>query len=390
MAPGRVTFLVPLPGSLAMLPEDSSRLAFWTIGATLGAVVAYVVYRFVGTFVFGLFIYYVTRPVYRRVRRRVGPPSLAAAGSLFLLTLPGVLLGIYAAAIGFKELNQFLGGQEVGPMATYLEPYVDVSQVVREPAQLLGGDGVGIAQQFLAEASTVAGALFTLAIHLFLMFAIAFYLLRDDHKLARWFRIRFSDGRGVVEEYVRAVDQDLHSIFFGNILNAVITGTIGAITYSILDMFAPVGMAVPYAALLGLLTGAASLIPVVGMKLVYVPVSAYLFAVPVLDGLEGVFWFPVTFAVVSLVVVDTIPDLVLRPYVSGRNLHVGMVMVTYILGPLMFGWYGLFLAPLLLVLVVHFGRIVLPELLSGQAIKPYAVDPSYLTDDAVPTGEDGE
>ncbi|MEF8757206.1 MAG: AI-2E family transporter, partial [Halobacteriales archaeon] len=73
-----------------MLPEDSSRLAFWTIGAVLGAVVAYVVYRFVGTFVFGLFIYYVTRPVYRRVRRRVGPPSLAAAGSLFLLTLPGV------------------------------------------------------------------------------------------------------------------------------------------------------------------------------------------------------------------------------------------------------------------------------------------------------------
>jgi len=47
----------------------------------------------------------------------------------------------------------------------------------------------------------------------------------------------------------------------------------------------------------------------------------------------GTYWFPTTFAVVSFVVVDTIPDLVLRPYVSGRTLHVRMVMLAYIVGP---------------------------------------------------------
>jgi predicted PurR-regulated permease PerM len=41
----------------------------------------------------------------------------------------------------------------------------------------------------------------------------------------------------------------------------------------------------------------------------------------------------------------------------------GMVMFSYIFGPLLFGWYGLFLGPLLLVLVVGFSRTVLPAAL---------------------------
>jgi predicted PurR-regulated permease PerM len=208
------------------------------------------------------------------------------------------------------------------------------------------------------------------------MIAIAFYLLRDDHRLSRFVRRQFSDEGGVVEAYGRAVDRDFNSIFFGNILNALLTGTIGAAAYNTMNLFAP-GVVIPYPTLVGLLTGAASLIPIVGMKLVYFPISAYL-------GLEtalaspALLWFPMLFFAVSLVVVDTIPDLVLRPYVSGRNLHIGLVMLAYIFGPLLFGWYGIFLGPMVLVLVVHFVRIVLPELVAGEPIRPWAVDPTYL------------
>jgi len=59
------------------------------------------------------------------------------------------------------------------------------------------------------------------------------------------------------------------------------------------------------------------------MKLVYVPAAIYLFAVTLANGDGTVLWFPTAFALVSFVIVDTIPDLVLRPYVSGRNRHVG-------------------------------------------------------------------
>jgi hypothetical protein len=57
-------------------------------------------------------------------------------------------------------------------------------------------------------------------------------------------------------------------------------------------------------------------------------------------------------------------------------------MLAYTLGPLLFGWYGVFLMPMLLVLVFEFARIVLPELLDGERIRPFAVDPGYRDADA--------
>jgi hypothetical protein len=173
------------------------------------------------------------------------------------------------------------------------------------------------------------------------------------------------------------VDRDFSHIFFGNLLNALLTAIIGAISYGLLSLVTPPGMRLPYPTLLGLLSGIASLVPVVGIKLVYVPVAAYLGYLSI--GQPVLLWFPILFVVVSFFVVDVIPDLVLRPYVSGRGLHLGMVMLAYVFGPLLFGWYGIFLGPMLLVLLVHFTALVLPELLAGTPIEPDQVGDSILT-----------
>jgi predicted PurR-regulated permease PerM len=357
---------------------DRSRLAFWVFGLALAGGVAYVLYRFVGTFVLALFVYYSTRPIYRRVHRQVGQASLAAAGSLLLIATPALALLGYTVAVAINELDRFVETSDLGPLGAAVEPYLDVSAVVQDPEALVTESSAAVLQESLGQATAFLGFFGIMALHLFLMLAIAFYLLRDGHRMRRWVGTRFTDGGGVFDAYLQAVDRDLHSVFFGNILNAVITGVLGVLVYSLLDAAAPAGTGVPYAALLGLLAGVASLIPVVGMKLVYVPVGVYLFAAPLLAGEPGLTWFPVAFVVVSLIVVDTIPDLVLRPYVSGRSLHVGMVMIAYVIGPLLFGWYGIFLAPLLLVVIVHFARIVLPELVVGEEMRPYAVDPGVV------------
>jgi predicted PurR-regulated permease PerM len=370
--------------------EDRGRLAWWGFGFALGAAVLYIFYRFVGTFVFGVFLYYATRPVYKRVRYRIERRSLAAAASLTLFLLPSLLLASYTLAIAYGELQKFAG--QAGELArsgefdeyeSLIEPYVAASQLITQPEELLAGGGVDVVGDIVLTSITYLGTLAIFALHLFVIVAIAFYLLRDDQRLVKWFTTRFADDRGVLDEYLTVVDKDFNNIFFGNILNAVLTGTIGAIVYTLLNLMSPAGSGIPYAALVGLLTGTASLVPVVGMKLVYVPVAIYLFALPVLNQQPETTWFPITFAAVSFVVVDTIPDLVLRPYVSGRSLHIGALMLAYILGPLLFGWYGLFLAPMLLVLVVHFVRIVMPELIGGEPLKPYAVDPTYLAGDVV-------
>jgi len=264
-------------------------------------------------------------------------------------------------------------------------PYFDVAGIVRNPESLVNSpSALNAAENVLKSAQGYLGFIGNAALHTFVMLLIAFYLLRDDKRLAGWFHRRFDDAEGVVNAYVKRVDRDFSNIFFGNILNAFLTAIIGAISYSALAMVAPAGVGIPYPVLVGLLTGVASLIPIIGIKLVYVPVAALL-VYRASHVSPSTIWFPIVFVLVSFLVVDVVPDLVLRPYVSGRNLHLGMIMLAYIFGPLLFGWYGIFLGPMILVLVVHFVKLVLPELLAGAPIEPEGVGPSIATAESVQT-----
>jgi predicted PurR-regulated permease PerM len=367
---------------MALLEMDRSRLAWWTLGFALAAAVLFVLHSFVGTFVFGLFLYYATRPIYRRIRTRIRPQSLAAAVALFVLALPALALVAYTGGVAVSELFR-LTDEGLFDLSRY--PFTaEQLSVLTDFEELLTIDpSVVTLQQVQRAVSSIGSAGDVVAfvgiglVHLFAMIALAFYLLRDDRTFSRWFRTRIADDRGVMEAFLAGVDRDFNNIFFGNILNAVLTGTIAVVVYSLLNLIAPPQVAIPAAALAGLFAGVASLVPVVGMKLVYVPITVYLGVASSLSAPDTL-WFAAVFFTVSFVVVDTIPDLVLRPYVSGRHLHVGAVMIAYTLGPLLFGWYGVFLGPIILVLVVNFARHVLPVLVAREPLVPYAVDPGVI------------
>jgi len=366
---------------------DRTRAGWWVIGAILGGAVAFVLYSFVGTFVVGVFLYYATRPVYRQLRRYVRRPSVAAFAALVLLELPLFLVLAYTVAVGIQDLGVLVDQSRLIGDET-LQPYLDVSSLSVQLEMVLGSgsDSVGEALRTVVDYVSFVGIGL---VHLFGVYVIAFYLLRDDYRLAAWTRRTFADAAGVVETFLRTVDEDLHHVFFGIILNAFLTGALGVIVYSLLVVVVPESGALPYPALLGLVAGAASLVPIVGMKLIYVPVTAYLFALAAVDS-DVTVALPVTFFLLSFAVVDSIPDTVLRPYVSGRNLHFGLVALSYVLGTLAFGWYGVFLGPILVVVGVHFGRLVMPELIAGESIRPYAMDSSRTRIAGRSTGDSGE
>lgn len=355
------------------------RLAWWGLGIALFALLGWVVLRFIGSVVLALFVYYSTRPIHSRIENRIDSPTVAAATSLLMLAFPAILLVTYTLTIGVRELSAVIADTDLVEHQDRLEPYVDLATLFEDPSLAVSTIDSSQAAWFVDSGLAYVGLIGSLTLHLLIVVILSFYLLRDGHRLARWVRARFGDERGVMDAFFDEFDRDLQIVFFGNILTAIATGVIGAVTYTLLNLIAPPELALPYAVLLGLLTGAASLIPVVGMKLVYVPVTTYLGGAIYVQDLSGVAWFPVVFALVSFLIVDSIPDFLLRPYVSGRNVHVGAVMLSYIVGPLLFGWYGLFLGPLLLILGIHFARLVLPELLHARTIQPYAVDPTYLT-----------
>ncbi|SFR69847.1 AI-2E family transporter [Halogeometricum limi] len=360
---------------------DRSRVGWWLLGLAILLVLAFVAEAYLGTFMLGLFLYYSTRPVYSRIRGRIGQQSIGAAVSLLALSLPIVLLVAYTVLVAFQELSAFVGQNQQGLLAM-LDPYLGSFDAVRNPQEVLGSlledpgaffdsADTATAETILASLAGTASFVLGAALQLFIAFAFAFYLLRDDRRLSAWTRENLSGRGGVVNAYMTAVDRDLKTIYFGNILNAFAIAVIAAVSYNVINLFAPSTLSIPSPTLLGALTGAASLIPVVGMKIIYVPVTVLLAVEAALTD-PATIWVAVVYGVVSFVVVDTIPDFLLRPYVSGRNLHTGTVMFAYIIGPALFGWYGLFLGPLLLVVAVHFVRIVLPELVSGEPLDPDA------------------
>ncbi|SFG70740.1 Predicted PurR-regulated permease PerM [Halopelagius inordinatus] len=376
--------------ALESVEFSRGRVALWIVALFLLAVLAYVSWRYVGTAVLGLFAYYVTRPVFHRMLNRTSSRTAAVAASLLLVALPVLVLVGWTLVVAVRSLREFGSDGGLGQLEDVLSPYFDieasieelettVEQIIANPGQLNQLNLGSITADLVDVLSTSAVILLNGALHLFIALVIVFYLLRDGHRLAKWAQDTFLETDGVVETYLRAVDRDLKNVYFGNILNALFTGLLGAVTYTGLNAFSPTGIAIPEAGLIGLLAGAASLIPVIGIKLIWIPVGVYLFGLSVFVGPETL-WFPVVFAAVSIVIVDYIPDQLLRPYVSGRSLHVGAVMIAYTLGPLMFGWYGIFLGPLVLVVVFEFGRIVLPWLIRPE--RPIAdVEPLAETDE---------
>ncbi|MFW6436248.1 MAG: AI-2E family transporter [Halococcoides sp.] len=361
---------------------DGLDLIWIVLGLVLAVVLATVLQEFLGTFVFALFVYYATRPVYQRLRRYIGSPTLTAGLSLVVIALPVVTLIGYTFAIAYQELDKFIERTDaaaIDPLIArveQLDQFAGLFDLVQDPGSLVTDPNV---VDFLGDtfdgAIQYVGLLGSIAIHLFIMLAVAFYVLRDGPAFGRWMR-RFGDDRGVFDTFASAVDRSLERIFYGALLNAVLTAIIGSIVFSVLASLGPAGVKIPYPALLGVLAGLASLIPIVGMKLVYVPMTAYL-VVRAIDAGTGYGYVAVVF-VVSLVIVDTIPDFIVRPYVSRGDLHVGLVMFAYIIGPLLFGWYGIFLGPIILVLLVHFLRVVVPVYADRSSPTPGAVDPVYL------------
>ncbi|WP_336336793.1 AI-2E family transporter [Haloarcula brevis] len=362
-------------------------------GVALLVVVGLVLSQFLPTLVFTVFLYYASRPIYRRLGRLPLPESflkravpyqkqIHAAATIFFFLLPFVTLVGYTLVLVIPELQAFFG--EGGLGAAYLSQFQELQGgslpgpladlgfselLTMGPSEVFDLLRNATVQSWLGRVSdTLVGSvslLTSLLLRVFIMLAGTYYLLTDGPRLVGWFLDTF-DGSGVLREYAAAVDEELSSILFGNILNALVTGVIGIFVFTLYNLVAPGAVRIPFAPLVGALTGIGSLIPVVGMKIVYLPVAVLLGVSAVVSGEATALAWVALFLVVTLVVVDTIPDFLIRPYVSGDLTHVGLLMFAYILGPIAFGFYGIFLGPILLVLVAQFFRIIVPYVITGS------------------------
>ncbi|MFC7230760.1 AI-2E family transporter [Saliphagus sp. GCM10025308] len=364
--------------------EFGRRIAVGSIVAALFLVVAHVALSFLGVLVFAVFLYYAVRPIYRALARFNVPRRPRAILALVLFGVPFLVLITYTVAVIVIETQALLTAYDVQDQ--FLEQVVtdidvtglDLDEIRRIVTDLSSQASLGVVVLSLAgTVSVVSGAV----VQLIIMVTLVYYMLIDGPRFVSW-ALETYDESGVMRAYARAVDPELSMTLFGNIVNVFVTAIVGVVTFYTYNFFAPAAVDVPFPALIGALTGIGSLIPVVGIKLVYVPVIVLL-AVNAWAAGDLSLLVPVgALAAVSAVLVDFIPDFFIRAHISGKQTHTGMLLVSYIVGPLVFGFYGLFLAPILLILVINAIYILLPYVLTGQ---PSGFDrpgsPSTVTDD---------
>ena len=347
------------------------RIAVGTGIVALALVVGYALLSLVGVAVFAVFLYYAVRPIFRVLARFGFGRRVRAGLSLVLFGVPFLVLLGYAVAIVAAEVQSVLDTDAADRVAEELNvASLDLEQL--EGIVTNGGSSASLeplADALLGAASAVGSVL----VQLLLVVIITYYLLVDGPRVGAWLLDTY-DESGVVERYFRAVDDELSIALFGNIVNVFATAIIAIVLFVLYNALVASTVTVPYPALLGALAGVGSLIPIIGIKLVYVPltvglgVNAWLADEPELLGAVGVLF------VTSAVLVDFIPDFLIRALISSEETHTGLLILAYILGPSVFGFYGLFLAPVLLVCATNAVTILLPYVVSGESADQTRLD----------------
>jgi predicted PurR-regulated permease PerM len=199
----------------------------------------------------------------------------------------------------------------------------------------------------LVDVATRLGGIF---FQIFLASLLTAYVLYKEHTIHH---IVGSIENEHIKDFIHFVDEGLKQLIYSMILTAAVTGLIATILYALFG--------VPFAVLLGLLTGIVALIPILGAWLVYAPVSIYIFS-------QGNIILGLIFLGLSVGLVSTLPDLVVRPILICRCEHIDMMllMLGFVMGAFAFGAVGTILGPLLVIILIGFTRIFLPEVTRAQ------------------------
>ena len=348
---------------------NENRVVVTLFGVAVSVAIGYIAYRFIAALTISVFVYYSTRRYHRSLRRFRLPTRVRAMVVLASLVVPLLLIVSYTLVLLVIETRSFLARSSVLDVASSNGWLGSVETIPEFTVQgIYGAYRSGQLDVFIDFASQNAPFLTDFVsgffLNLFVIVVVTYYLLVDGSRMRSWL-LRFDDD-AIVREYLEAVDEELEAVLFGNLLNVIATSLIAIAAFHAYNEFAPAAAAVPYPTLAGALTGIGSLVPVVGMKIVYLPLAA-IAAVPILLGPDkSLLVYVGGFLVTAVVVVDTIPDLVLRPLLSGKTTHVGLLMLAYTLGPVVLGFYGLFFAPIVLVVGLTFARTALPRLLGAE------------------------
>jgi predicted PurR-regulated permease PerM len=322
----------------------------------LGGAVLLIIRPFVGPILWAGLLALMLFPINEKLRAAFRGRKTAAAlaltlASLVVLVVPAIFLGI---AFG-RQASDLVGRAQTSAAEYQIQRPTDVlhlpvvertlqwvESVLPVKPEQITSSVVSASRQVIESVVSVGGSLFASAIGAVVAIVLALFLL--------FFFLR--DGEGMLARAMSLVPLDdrrktLLLTHLSNVIQAIVLGSLAtALAQGMLVgvAFALVGL--PSAIVFAVLATVASIIPIVGTTIVWVPAALYL-------GLTGR-WGAALFMVIWSVAVVSSADNVIRPlFISSRARITTLPVFIGLLGGIgAFGAIGIFLGPVIIALVL--------------------------------------
>lgn len=339
------------------MSEKLEQAAFLLALAAVTAAFVFLLRPFFAPLLWACIVAVLFHPVQLWLQNRWGErPNLTALTTLLacvvLVVLPVLFLLMQFLQQGLAIYEQISAG-EIRP-AEYIDRIRSAFPAVQALLERLNVDMATVRQnaadaavtatRFLAENALAFGqGTFSFFLKLALMLYVTYFLLRDGSALVDKLVAAIPLGDERERTLFRKFAEVARATVKGNLIVAIVQGTLGGLIFWILGL--------PAALLWGVVMTVLSLIPAVGAGIVWLPAAVYLYAVG--D------WLPATVLIAYGVLVIGLADNVLRPILVGRDTKLPdwMVLLSTLGGIAMVGINGFVVGPLIAVLFVAFWQI---------------------------------
>jgi predicted PurR-regulated permease PerM len=317
--------------------------------ATLAVYLCYLIAKpFLSPIIAAIVIAIVFFPLYARVhlliRRRTTAAALSTILVLLMVMVPALVLGI-AVSRELTETYQLLSkqGATEGAASPYLSQLLEGPlRVIGRYVDLSGFDARATLLRWLEQASRYllsigAAALsnvFSFAVDLVVIFLTLFFLFREETRIRGRTAALLPLSADQVERLFTTVNNTVVANMYGGLAVAVAQGFLTGLAFWALSVPSPI--------MWGLVTAVASLVPVVGSAMVWVPACIVL----VVRGHWGKALLLLAWGAAVVGQVDAL----VRPYEISKQVKVHTLLLFFALlgGVKAFGIMGLFIGPVVL------------------------------------------
>ena len=294
----------------------------------------YLVYPIIPGIIGGLIFSYAFTPVYNFIYKKLKMRSLSAALTTLFISAPFIitlLYGFYKAVEQLTFVTQILEKETPTTIFDLLGLEVKTSPfygLISETFPQI----INISDFF----SSTMGQLPLTLMNVVVLFLSLFYFLSEKDKVENYFEKIVPDRyKKEILEILGPTRTVINGLIYANVMSAMIIALLATIGFLVIG--------VPYSFLLGLLTGLAALLPVVGPWTIFLPVGFYYILVgEIVQGLAILLY-----GVVALFILY---NFYIFPKLGGNQaqLHPFIVLVGFLGGAYMFGALGILYGPIIL------------------------------------------